>query len=688
MGNKPLSQITDQYFATIEDPDELASEMQNKIRVWRNWCASRGLMSLWSRKLLNYYGSSSGGNSSQQIVAGGSEGELALQKVNDLHSLVQEQLTVVTSQRPAGQARAINSNTQAMKSSRIGTAIAEYFLAHEGFEGKFITCAETALLCDEGWVDLFWQKDAGDAVAVDPERKAPIMSGNAILRTHSPWNVARDPGASVTEQKWHILSYPVCKWDAVASYPDFEVEILGCGDSEDNLPSTPLNKIPDGSDQIWCHLLVHDRTPGCPAGRYSMLIGDTIVFDSLSPDGPSLPYADYPVERMSPSDVIDGPTGYAPCNDIMGIEQTTDALYSIITTNEITFGGQNIVGPPGLNIKVSDIAKGVRFFELAPDLIPLLKPLELLRTPKEVFEYVGMLSAKKERALGSVASALAQQAAQGASGSSMALVQTQALSFNSGTQKSYFRLLSSTMTKLIGMLRTYADTPRVAAIVGKSKSAGLKEFKYTGKDLGSVSAVVYELQNPMSQTYGGRLTMAQDLLKAGQCKSPKQYINLVATGQLDTLTQDDEADGMLILEENEALTEGRPVSAVITEMHADHIKSHNSLITQDAKEKDPEFVGRVLDHVQHHVSLWLQASMSNPGILLATGQQPLMPPPGMMVPPPGAPGSDPHAPQGKPQNPGLGPSPAAEKADGVRQPGLPTIAGSHGEKPTIPGVQM
>jgi hypothetical protein len=43
------------------------------------------------------------------------------------------------------------------------------------------------------------------------------------------------------------------------------------------------------------------------------------------------------------------------------------------------------------------------------------------------------------------------------------------------------------MTKLIGILRVYADTPRVAKIVGKSKASGLKEFKYTGDDLGKRS---------------------------------------------------------------------------------------------------------------------------------------------------------------------------------------------------------
>lgn len=662
-----------EFFAALEDPIQLANAMKEKIREYREYCTSTGLMDGWARKLKNYYGVSESGNTSQQVTVGGSEGELSLIKVNDLHSLLQEQLVIVTSQRPAGIARAINTDTQSLKSSKIGTAIAEYYMSQAGFEPKFVQAAETALLCDEAFMDLYWDKNAGDPIAVDPETGQPEMSGDAVLRMHAPWNAARDMGMIVENQKWHIISYKENKFDSAAAFPKFAERIIACGDNDD-LPAVPMDKTPEGSDAIWHHLLVADRTPARPTGRYAILIGDDIVLDT------DLPYKPYPVDRIAPSDVIDGPNGYAAANDIMGLEQITDGLHSIITSNEITFGGQNLVAPEGNNLKVSDIGKGLRVFELPPDLVDKLKALELCHTPAEVFNYIGMLSQKKERAVGSVQTSLAQQAAQGASGNSMALIQTQSISFNSGIQRSYFKLLSSVMTKLIEILRTYADTPRVARIVGKSKAAGLKEFKYTGEDLNSISSIVYEIVNPLMQTFGGRMEMCDKLIKAGEVKSPKQLINFVTTGQPEVLFEDDEADGMLILEENEALTEGRPVKALITEIHIDHIKSHNSLITQQAKEQDPDLVARVLAHNQEHINLWMKASMQNPAILLATGQQPLMAPqmPGSLP----APGAGPSL--GK-EMVGGGQSPAVTKAMEVREPELPNVAGTK-EKPPIPGV--
>ena len=100
------------YFASVDDPFELAAGMQGKITEWRVWVKSRGLVGLWKKKLSNYYGISMAGNSSQGVEAGGSEGELSLIKVNDLHNLIQNQLVLVTGQRPAGIARAINSESR------------------------------------------------------------------------------------------------------------------------------------------------------------------------------------------------------------------------------------------------------------------------------------------------------------------------------------------------------------------------------------------------------------------------------------------------------------------------------------------------------------------------------------------------------------------------------------------------
>jgi hypothetical protein len=697
---KPPAQ-TPTYFATITDPVQYVAECLQKISEWREYCSSRGLVDLWSRKLSNYYGMSEDSYSSQRVLSGGSEGELSNIKVNDLHSLVQNQLVVVTAMRPAGVAKAINSDVRSLRNSRIGTAIAEYYLSQAGFEQQFVTACEIGLLIDEAFVDLFWDKDAGDAVrtAVDPQtgqslnNQQPIMSGDLKMRIHTPYNVARDPAIQVSNQKWHIISLLFNRFDLAATHSKFSDVILGA--AQDNVPQLKLQER-QGDDNVYAHLVVHDRTPSVPNGRYSLIVGDALVADM------PLPYPEYPVDRLSPEEVIDGPTGYCPSNDVMAMEEITDALHSIATTNNLTFGGQSIVGPPLTGIVVSEIAKSLRYFEIAPELVDKIKPLQLTKTAPETYNYIGMLSSKKQAALGSVTGTLQQQATQGASGAAMALIQAQAVQFNSGTQRSYFRLLSRVMTKAIGVLRVYADTPRVARIVGKSKSQGLKEFKYTGSDLNSISSIVYEMVNPVSQTIGGRMQLAEQLIQNSMITNPRQYLTVVETGSLDALTTPDEDMDLLILEENEALTDGTPVQAIIIENHANHIKGHMSTISTNEAKSDQQLISNVMGHIQQHLDLWQQASQSNPSILLATGQQPLPappPPPGIPGgpppggPPPGPPGpghppgppGPPHGPP-PPTGPQLPPGPnGALEAQQPNQPKMPINPATH-ERAVVPGA--
>jgi hypothetical protein len=673
--------VTPVYFAQIKDPNAYVDACLEKISIWREHCSSRGLNDLWERKLSNYYGTSDDSYSSQRAISSGTEGELTNIKVNDLHPLVQNQLVVITSARPTGVAKAVNSDVKSLKNSRIGTAVAEYYMSQGGLEQKFVNGVLVALLVDEVYLELFWDKDAGDPVRPEmdesgqPVQGQPIMSGDAKMRLHCPWNVARDPDVAVENQKWNIISILGNRFDLAAMYPQFAEQILRAAQDECEQLKLQERK---GEDNVYLHLVVHDRTPAVPEGRYSMIVGRNLIGDM------DLPYPDYPIERMTPEDVIDGPNGYCPSNDIMAMEQITDALHSIVTTNNVTFGGQSLAGPPLSGVVVSEIAKGLRYFELPPEQVDKLIALQLTKSAPETFQYIEMLGGKKQETVGSVSGTLQAQATQGASGSAMALIQAQAVQANSGTQRSYFRTLSRTMTKLIGVVRVYADTPRVARIVGKAKSQGLKEFKYTGQDLDSISSIVYEMVNPISQTIGGRMQMAQDLISNGMITSPRQYLTVVETGNLDALTEPDEDMNLLILEENEMLSEGKPVQAVIIENHANHIKAHMSVVSSPQAKEDATLVQSVMAHIQEHLDLWQQASMTNPAILLATGQQPLpVGPPMMGLPGPQGPGG----PAPGPQAPGPGPQgpPGMSEAQEPKQPNLPINPATH-ERAEVPGV--
>lgn len=672
-------ELSKEYFAAAQDLKQLAEGMTKVLTDFRNQIVSGGLVALWEKKLRNYYGNSLSGNSSQGLTMGGAQGELSLIKVNDLHSLIQDQLVTVTSQRPAGIARAINADTKSLKSAKIGKAVAEFYMIDKGFEKNFVIAAETALLLDESYVEVAWDTGAGEPVGKDPETGKVEMSGDPIIRNHSPWNVARDMGCNTSNNLWRIVTFKQNRFELAAKHPEFSDKILSGYD--DPLPPISLNMIPEESDMIYCHLLIHDRCAAIPMGRYAMMVHGEIIFDLI------LPFSEYPLDRMTPADVIDQNLGYAPSTDLLAAEEVTDALHSVIVTNQVSFGGATIVGPKGANLNHQELAKGLRYLELEPDLVDKLKTLNLLQTSPEIFNYIALLGGKKEKAVGSVSGILAQQAVQGASGAAMALIQTQSISYNSGTQRSYFAMMSGVMTKVISALGAFAESPRIARIVGRSRNAALKQFKYSGEDLKGVSSIVYEIVNPASQTFGGRLIHAENLLKAGLLNNPKQYLTLSETGNLDSLTEWDEAAQMLILEENEALSNGEKVEALITENHAEHYKSHMSLITMDAKRSNPTLVTNTLEHCQQHLDLATKASQTNPGIMIFTGQQPI-PQPGMIQQPGQPDQGGPMAPDGELNRDFAdvsGGSPTQETASKVRQPNLPKPPGSNQEV-QVPGV--
>lgn len=674
---------SDVYFASYEvgDPRYLDA-LLDKINTYRDHCQTTGKTDRWQRALQNYYGiSSDGSKSSNSVTRGGDAGQLTMAKVNEYRNLVQHELILITAQRPAGEAMAINSDPDSLKQARIASLLIEYYLSQVGYEQKFVRDCEIALICDESFLVLDWdatsgdpirpdssqgqdagiapvpqhddqdqsdeedgeESDSGDALEPDDledENADPVpmlMTGDLSLRVVAPWNMARDPYLqSADDQKWGIYSFRVNKFDFAAKYPAFRDDILkGKSSKVKDLTFNPINE--NKTDQIEVHCLVHARTPSVPNGRITLFTPDVVL-----PGDGDFPYNEFNIYRMSQNDVVDSPFGYTNNNDLLALEEVTDALHSIVISNQMAFGGQCIIGPTGGNFDHTQLGKGFTYFEVDPALIDKFKALELVKTSPEIFNYMGRLSSLKRQLAGLDAVTMGDPEGQlkNASGSAMAMVQAQSLNFNSGGQRSYYQSLSKVCTGMILMLQQFANNQRIMRIAGKVQSQYLQEFKYSKDDLDKISSVVFTLTNPLEQTIGGKETLAKDLLAANMIKNPRQYITVARTGSLDAFIEDDEADELALKSENEELREGRPISVVKTENHEEHIQAHMSVIASPESKKDPTLVQSTLAHIDLHIDWWSWLSVNESSLLIATHQQPLPPGPGLPRPggpPPGTP---------------------------------------------------
>ena len=104
------------------------------------------------------------------------------------------------------------------------------------------------------------------------------------------------------------------------------------------------------------------------------------------------------------------------------------------------------------------------------------------------------------------------------SGSALALVQAQAITFSSGLQQSYAHLVEDVYTDMLNILKKFAKNEKIIQIVGKYNRSMMQSF--TGTDIDQINRVVVQVGSPLEQTVPGRMQIAQDLIQSGLITKP------------------------------------------------------------------------------------------------------------------------------------------------------------------------
>ncbi|WP_302876628.1 hypothetical protein, partial [Nocardia mangyaensis] len=343
----------------------------------------------------------------------------------------------------------------------------------------------------------------------------------------------------------------------------------------------------DETDDIAVYEFYHEPCETLPDGRYIIFLdSDIVLYDSLEHDA-GMPYKKLPIYRISPATILGTPFGYSPMFDILPLQDAVNSLYSTILTNQNAFGVQSILNPRGSDISVTQLMGGLNVIDYNPMVGAQGggKPeaFNPTATPGEIFNFLQMLERTIET-LSSVnpvvrgdANAIQQLGAR--SGNALALIQAQSLQFMSGLQQSYIHLIEDVGTGLISLLKDFASIPRIAAIAGESNKSEMKEF--TGDDLDLVNRISVDVGNALSQSIGGKVQMADNMLQMyGPEAFPiENYFQVMNTGRLDAMTEGANRQGRLVNDENERLVDGtKPVKALATDAHMYHIKSHRDVL--------------------------------------------------------------------------------------------------------------
>lgn len=624
-----------QYFAS-KDGKQTASIVLGKANTWFTGLDSNGYLDQLRAMYAAYYGAyyTDSGNANS-ITFGGEQGEHVQIAVNHLNNLALHMLNMITSVRPTMQARSVNTDYKSITQTKLANGILDYYMREKRIETYIKKACEMAIVLGSGYVKLEWNSTSGEVYDFSEELNTEIREGDIEVSNLSPFDVIFDVSREDQKHDWILTRSFKNKFDIAAKFPEYadDISLL---QTKSQINSFYLDSFyGDDTDLVPVYEFYHKRSEAMPDGRYLMFLSDDIVLL----DSP-MPYRNLPIYRIAPSDIMGTPFGYSPLFGVLPMQDAVNSLHSTVLTNQTAFGVQNVIGPKGGDINVTELAGGLNYIEV-DESRGQLRPLNLTQTPKEIFDYIQMLEKSMETISGVNSVARGNPDPNLRSGNALALVQSMTLQFMSGLQQSYIALIEDLGTGMINILKDYATVPRVAAIVGKTNRTYMKEF--TGDDLTSINRVIVEVGNPLSKSTAGRVEMAEQLLQMGLIKTAQDYITVLNTGNLDTMTDDIQSQLFLVKGENEFLAEGNVVQALIIDDHDLHIKEHGSVLSDPEMRLNPKVLQATLAHIQQHIDLLANLTpppapmnpQTVPQYFMINGQQPIQVQP--MQQPQGAP---------------------------------------------------
>lgn len=619
----------------------------------------------WNR----YTGARSGGN----VGIAGEIGELTSIDVNNYGNIIQHQLTLVMSQRPAFDAKANNADHKSMAQAIMANALIETVMREKGLESVERTVVDYGLTYGEGAMMVTWDQFAGPVYrakgAEEGDRGSNV--GDVKFWPLSPLDVVRD----TTRESTHNQSYVMIrtfenKYDLMARHPEIADEIDGVKNVQNaegehpRIWSYQYSQIPGvyDSEEVPVWTMFHRHSDAVPEGRMTTFLGPDIILS----DGP-LPYRRIPVFFFKPLDMHGTPWGYANSFDILALQYAYNSVMSTIVTNQAALGVQNVWVPAGSNLSWKEIVGGLNLVEGGTQPP---QPLNLLNNKEETFKLLDILEKQQETTSGVNAVQRGDPAASLKSGAALAMVQAQSVQFNFPTQMSYIKHLEQVGTEVLHQYQDFASLPHVITLTGQDNRQYTHEF--VGKDIDNIDRVTIQIGNPLSSTIAGRYNIAELMAQMQLVKSPEQLDMVLTTGRLEPVTKGPQREMMNITSENERLMNGKAVTAALFDNHPLHIQENSTVLDSPESREDPAVVQAVTAHLMEHMNLWQQAAMQAPAILAAKK----IPPPPMPMPPPMPAGFNP---PGGPQ-PGQMPMPP--------NPGQPPMPPRGGQQPNMPKNPM
>jgi hypothetical protein len=354
-----MANISDMYFAAKPARD-VASILDAKSEDWSNTLQYSGFLSKLKSCYMAYHGAYYASvQDGHQITFGGEQGELVNMPVNQWRNIAQHMLNMTTSNRPALDCRASNTDYKSLVQTYLANNILEYYLREKKLEVYLKQAVEYAIVYGSGFIIMEWDSNKGELVDYIEETKTKIYEGDITFENLSPFDVMMDGTKESGNHDWVLVRRWKNKYDLAAKYPEFADKIKGLQTKSDLLKfRMGITRTSEQTDDVQVLEFYHKRTDSMEDGRYMMFLTSDIILQDLP-----MPYRVLPVFRISPSNIHGTPHGYTPMFDLLPLQEIVNGLYSTVASNQNAFGVQNVLVPRGTDIAVNQLQGGLNIID-------------------------------------------------------------------------------------------------------------------------------------------------------------------------------------------------------------------------------------------------------------------------------------------------------------------------------------
>ena len=171
-----------QYWASVEK-EKIGEKVMAKVDSYKHYLSQSGILSDLRKSYDTFYGTTQIEDVDQSLKA---------IHVNHFGNLIRHIHVMVTSQRPAWEPRAVNSDSESQSLTQLAAGLLDYYMREKKLEDILRESTEKSLFLKEGWVSMGWNVSGGEIYGRDPETGLAIFEGDAEYKVHTLPDVVRD----------------------------------------------------------------------------------------------------------------------------------------------------------------------------------------------------------------------------------------------------------------------------------------------------------------------------------------------------------------------------------------------------------------------------------------------------------------------------------------------------------------